>query len=625
MAEPPDSGVLERGDSLDSVISEMEVDALLDHDDLSGNRSSQASLGGIAVPVPRILKILDTLWNGPAKPVEPHITVIFRPLQEFRDRVVGLISQQTAKALLGTCIILWALLFQFVAKRSILAVPFIDGERAESLRCSGSNDLWLGKNDQCGLNAELCLQPQGSTFKFKCLSNCVKESWSYNNQIVGDYESIYRSFVVGGNNTYRADSYICAAALHHGIISDRFGGCGIVRFGKATSRFISEKGHNRIESIGFDSEFPQSFAFDDLANVQMSGCWDFRTIIITINVIFSFIFGYFVASPSWFFFTQCLCGFWTVILASNPPLNGGTESENAEVISLGFRRLLPLMFVCYVVFVSSTRLLLKDVKAHLSRALLWGAGYWVGDLENYVFAYLPIDRLTIEDLNKQAGAWLALFIIMGLLVTIALGQTYVIWRVGKFGPYVSYYFAVGVGMLLLYFIPNETLRLHHYIFALILLPGTGFQTSPSLFYNGILVGLLVAGVARWDFDSIIQTREQLRRGAPSLEGSIPSFLDPVFGPEGIVIRWNSSLESTWDGFSLLINDIERYRGSLSEFEFTAWLDNVHRNVSLATLPVKYYFRLAYAMVRSTETSDYTRTAVLDQKALNWTLPLDGRS
>jgi hypothetical protein len=284
-----------------------------------------------------------------------------------------------------------------------------------------------------------------------------------------------------------------------------------------------------------------------------------------------------------------------------------------------------LMFVCYVVYVYCTRPLLTDVKAHFSRSLFWCSGYWVGVLENYVFANLPIDRLTIEDLNRQEGAWLALIIIVVFLVVVGIGQAYVIWRAGKLVPYLSFYTLVLTGLTLLTLIPKETLRLHHYIFALILLPGTAFQTTPSLFYNGILVGLLIAGVARWDFDSIIQTFDQLRRGAPALDGSIPSFLEPLFTEQGTSIVWNSSLPSRWTGFSLLINDIERYRGDMASFDFTIWLAQVHQNVTITDLPVNYYFRLAYATVTGDATSDYTRAAILDQSLFNWTFPLDGRT
>src|SRR6185437_6542669 len=59
-------------------------------------------------------------------------------------------------------------------------------------------------------------------------------------------------------------------------------------------------------------------------------------------------------------------------------------------------------------------------------------------------------------------------------------------------------------------IPTVHLRIHHYILALLLLPGTAIQTRPSLLYQGLLVGLFINGVSRWGFASILQTDATLR-------------------------------------------------------------------------------------------------------------------
>jgi hypothetical protein len=244
-----------------------------------------------------------------------------------------------------------------------------------------------------------------------------------------------------------------------------------------------------------------------------------------------------------------------------------------------------------------------------------------------VFGSLPIDRLTVEDLNAQPGAWTAVLILFGVVCAIAVGQAYVIWRAGKFVPFLKLYFGIAACLACLSLVPNQTLRIHHYILALILLPGTGLANTPSMLYQGLLVGLFVAGIARWDFDSILQTYDQLRRGAPSLIGGIPTFIDPIISAEsGYVIQWQSlnssdpgDLIPSWDGFSLIVNDVERYRGSDTSFNLTAWALGTGLDFK------KAYVRIAYARVSDRgQTGDYTRAAIAHLSNGYWTAPSPGR-
>lgn len=518
-------------------------------------------------------------------------------------------------------------MFYAFASHSVLATPRIDGEEVELIRCQANNRLWSGKNQACGLNGESCLAAKaGETFKFKCPSDCGKESWTYSKTPVGTEESIYRSFVIGGNNSYRADSFVCGAAVHHGAVSPLSGGCGMIRFTGPKTGFISET-KGGIESIGFDTEFPASYEFVDMSGTAANGCKDLRIPIEAINITLGFIYAYFVSDPALFLFPLCIAGFWNVILASNPPLAGGTDLADAELISLGFRRLLPCLLGVFLIYKFSTYPQLKNVEANLTRAVAWNLMFWVGIMENYVFGALPLDRLTVSDLNAQPGAWMALTILVSIIVAIALGQAYIIWRAGKFIPYIKLYLGMIAGLAVLAMVPNQTLRIHHYILALLLLPGTGFPNTPSMLYQGILVGLFIAGIARWDFDSILQTYDQLRRGAPSLRGGLPTFLEPLISEvDGYILQWSTldaaapaDLLPAWDGFSLIIDDVERYRGPETSFNLTDWALSTGMDIA------KAYIRLAYTLVRDRgQTGDYTRAAVAALANRTWTPPPPGR-
>jgi hypothetical protein len=573
------------------------------------------------------------LMEGPLEPVEPKVTLIFPKLQSFPDEIRSRIPPGFQRALFFLYLILWSVLFLSLANKSILATPSINGEAGDLLRCHMTPQVWKGKNEWCGLNGEECFASEvGQEFRFKCPADCIKESWTYSATPVGSFESIYRPFVVGGNNSYRADSYICGSAIHHGIVSNTLGGCGIIRFTGPRSGFVSEVSGGGIESIGIDAEFPASYSFVDTFGMTLSGCHDLRMPIIATNIILSVVYGYFVSGAGSFLFGLVICGFWTVILASNPPLAGGEELADAELISLGFKRLLPGLLTTYVIYAFATKPQLEDMPAHFSRAVFWVFGFWIGILENFVFANLPLDRLTISDLNSQSGAWLALVSIIVLVGVIAVGQGYVIWRMGKFKPYIQYYLAAILVLVALSFVPNETLRVHHYIWTLILLPGTGVKTTPSLLYQGLLVGLFVSGIARWDFDSILQTYEQLRRGAPSLRGGLVTLLAPTIGDSSsglkdIVLNWQSleqsqlrgAADKIWDGFSLVIDDVERYRGPVNSFNLTDWALN---SLNYTTVPLKYYIRIAFAQIAG-RTGDYTRAGAVSLDSGAWQFPPAG--
>jgi hypothetical protein len=570
------------------------------------------------------------LMDGPEKLVEPHVTMIFPRIQELPHELWGRFSKQKLYIIFWVNLTVWGLVFYAIVQNSLLASASIDGKPAELIGCNAVPKLWRGKNSACGVDAEDCIHwnTPNNELRFKCAADCVKESWTYSGTPVGDYESIYRPFIIGGGNGtdyYRGDSFVCGAAAHRGVISDFRGGCGIVRFTGKRTNFPGGSGKHGMKSIGFDSVFPESFEFVDTKDMKTSGCHDLRWAAIIFNVLVSFEYGYLVYDAKAFFWPIFIMGFWTVALASNPPLvltSSDSEMVVAELVSLSFRRLLPALLAAYVIYVSSVRPQLNGLKANLSRAVFWLIGFWVGILENYVFGRLPLDRLTPGDLNAQSGAWLAVGTIAGSILAIAFGQAYIIWRMGKFKPYIKLYLGMILGLVILSFFPHQTLRIHHYIMALCLLPGTGFKTTPSLLYQGILVGLFVSGISRWDFDSIIQTYEQLRRGAPALVGGIPELLDPLVSMDGqnVTLRWTPGNETAWwDRYSLLINDVERYRGPWTNFSLSEW---IQKELGTHAPNLKYYIRVAFASKRYT--GDYTKPGIIDMAyKANWTKPASG--
>jgi hypothetical protein len=245
--------------------------------------------------------------------------------------------------------------------------------------------------------------------------------------------------------------------------------------------------------------------------------------------------------------------------------------------------------------------------AQFEKALFWLGGFWIGALSNYTFDWIPISRLTAHDLEQQPGAKLALAIIILILVVIIVGQVYYFRLEGRLIRYLGLYGLFIFGIIICLTIPGVNLRIHHYILALLLLPGTGLQTRPSLIYQGILLGLFVNGIARWDFDSILQTSDALRADA-RLNSVVPNILEPTInlGAETLVATFTYDAHPAGvDGISVLVNDVERDRafydgvdGTWSSFQ---WIRSVDSELN-------EYFRWAY--IRSGRTLDYSKPGTL---------------
>ncbi|QRW05003.1 LCCL domain protein [Ceratobasidium sp. AG-Ba] len=250
----------------------------------------------------------------------------------------------------------------------------------------------------------------------------------------------------------------------------------------------------------------------------------------------------------------------------------------------------------------------------LERAVWYLAPFWAG-----VHFNIAIDRLVGSDLGRP-GAVTALVIVVVVLAILIANQLRVIRRTGLLFRYISLYVVAGLVAAILASLPSLTFRLHHYIAAIVLTPLTGFPTRLSAIYQAFLLGMFLQGVAKFGFDSILQTAAELRRDAP-LGSSLPSFvtnssavIPSSFG--NATIAWNAiSAELTnsegWNGFSLLVDDVQRLAGQSLSY-------------SLAELQtgIPHFFRLAYQ--RDGQSGDYTKSAVLFPNG-TWTDPLPGPS
>jgi hypothetical protein len=552
--------------------------------------------------VPRRKRTWHWLY-GPQPPRPQRINPLLPSIQQkptrFLDRMLP--EKRHKQILLAVYLLLWAVGFMLFL-RAQLAIKDGEGRNVVNLDCVDT--LWRRKNE-CGLDGIDCRPFSNDNFAFRCPANCAGVQ-ILNPHAVGPKDYNYRPLVIGGGDqTYRGDSFICGSAIHAGVISDSKGGCGrVTRLGELVG-FASTK-KNGIESIEFDSYFPLSFRVSkDTSGSRVDCGSDPRQAMLIYSLILTALLSIF-SNSSLLFFPIFTMIFAQVSFASDPP---SASYRNISVIpdhtSMFAKRLLPAFFCAVVLYWTTIKRTLSGLEAPIEKTILWLGGFWFGALENYTFEWIPISRLTAHDLEQQPGAKVALALILAILVCIIASQVYFFWLEGRLPRYLALYGLFIFGILICLLLPGVLLRIHHYIIGLLLLPGTSLKTRPSLLYQGILLGLFVNGVARWDFDSVLQTADALRADGTfdSLKPNITA-LDLSRNLENISATFSFAIPPLgMHGISALVNDVERFRDFFT--------DGLNRNITWTRdidLGLPEYFSFAY--VKEGRTLDYAKAGTL---------------
>lgn len=450
-----------------------------------------------------------------------------------------------------------------------------------------TSTYWV-QDDGCGLNGDLCTPFSNSSFDFRCPAQCNSVILQ-NPRAVGNEFVEFVPLIVGGGNSgnasfpgsYRGDSFICAAAVHAGLIDDNKGGCAAVSLVGTQGPFESVTA-NGLTSASFPSFFPLSLQLSP-TNV-LHHCNDLRNGALAFNILCSFIIFLLIRPKAQVLFWCMVCmGYWHIVFFSQPV---GAPPQ----ISTAFGTFLPALFVCHAFWEIAYRYVLPYFAAMpLERAIWYLGAFWPGVLFNIVTDKIPIDRLLASDIHQRSGAVAALIIIVIALTIIVVNQLRIIRKTGWLFHYIAGYLIAGLVIMVLALLPGLEFRLHHYFAAILLMPLTAFPTRLSAIYQGFVLGMFLNGAAAFGFASIVQTPAELQRDGPA-GTQLPRFLTSSTNYNSSIplseqiIRWDGFPPNNpfgWTGFTLLIDDVERFTGDLLNFSLAA-LD--------ASVP--HFFRLA---------------------------------
>ncbi|KXT00346.1 hypothetical protein AC578_5874 [Pseudocercospora eumusae] len=578
--------------------------------------------------------------KGPDPPRTYHITPLFPNVQHIPVNILDRYAPKKTQRLLLLLLAHagWLLIFSLMLWKSSFAAQIPAYGTPVRLSCAAR---YWGEGNNCGLNGNQCRPFSNASLAFRCPADCHKIQ-ILNPHAVGDKEVVYKPLVVGGptdqqtgyenvladNAVYRGDSFICASAVHAGFIRDIEGGCGVLTLTGEQPSFTGEK-RNSIESTAFSSYFPHSFGFLRGTRTQ---CKDLRWPALAPSLIFTILVSLFTTDPAVHFWTIFVMLFFHVALVSDPPAN----TTYYGLLSIAFGRFLPACFCAWVMYRYTVKRSLTGLTAQIEKTILWLGPAWVGSLNNYTFDRIPIQRLTPHDIKAQPGAIPALVIVVLSIFFIALGQAWAFRIEGRMPRYLVIYALMLITLLIFLAVPGLDLRIHHYILGLLLVPGTSFQNRPSLLYQGLLIGLFVNGIARWGFASIVELPSEILKGAH--QGSlIPAMSVLAIGATNITFnlgqlpRFDPKNQATYDGISVLVNDVERFRGYSDDRSYWdeesysgnfTWTWHRHRlgreepgigaeqDIGMRASILPEYFRFGY--MSGSRTADYSKAGKWDE-------------
>ncbi|KAG6613515.1 Protein phosphatase 2A regulatory subunit A [Phytophthora cinnamomi] len=390
---------------------------------------------------------------------------------------------------------------------------------------------------------------------FRCPTRCTLDQSS--------------SLAVYGSSPYRADSRICRAAIHAGVIGPN-GGCAFYRFAGAANAFYSSS-ENGVTTNEFLSWFPKTIEFKEGSS---SYCSDLTWWILSVGFVATTGFGLIPrARPAVMFYSLVAWGFFYVRLVGQP---SSQDYAGISIDSFGeVMILLAASSVAYRMAASKTFRGWKSLSLK-RRILMWPICYVTPyhvminmNLIGYV-PWLNIDLGGFEEVNANAGTYVV-FSIVGIgaaLLAFTLFRN--LYRGGTWKKCGVMYAAMITAVLVSWALfPSTSFHLHHTMLGAFIIPVTTSSIPAAAFSQAIALGCFVQGYARWGWSSYLDTIPTymtiaVPRNAPNTTNVTSS---------GAVVVWEP-LESV-EAYSLRLNRVEVYRG----LDTSAVISNLEPNIT----------------------------------------------
>ncbi|KXS13055.1 hypothetical protein M427DRAFT_45964 [Gonapodya prolifera JEL478] len=419
------------------------------------------------------------------------------------------------------------------------------------------DSFWSILPDGCGVDGSACAPFGGFSLPVRCQPLCstvqtLEVQWH-------GAHPFYLEPVLLGTDVYRADSWICAAAIHAGFATDLSGGCFVVEVIGEWDNFTASA-RNGIKSYGFDSAFPMSYRLVpcDSASSCSDLSWVAPLLVLGLCAL-----GALLGVPTWyFFFSAFVLGYWTVVY-----FDYTSPRANLDFIVQSLGTFLPAMASGYVAW-----------QFFIKRTLPSDASKWAVDLVLF---------------------WIIPMLVGIAIILVFIGHLfYHQRRMGKVPVLILYAFCVLLVYLLLPFLFTDLyLHLHHYQLSFLLLPTTtGVQTRTAMTFQSFLIGWFLEGVGRWGFEAPVETAAKYYGVAA--RGTVTPFWGSFnnFSAAGNwTVQWGwtatdvngssrnftslvglNSSDLSFAGvsaYSLVLNDVEVYRGPFSNWTAVPVVDN----------------------------------------------------
>jgi hypothetical protein len=443
--------------------------------------------------------------------------------------------------------------------------------------------LW-GLKNACGLNGRECGPFESDqTWTVRCPRSCG-QARTQEVQWHGD-QAVYNDPVVIGNNSiYRADSYICPAAIREGLVSDLGGGCLVVRTIGSQNEFGGDGiPVNGIVSWPFPSGFPKAYRVE--ACTQATACFDFSWVTyvyLWLGALLALLL--FPLPRLGYVYYLTLFGFFATIAFMGPPGNLNWLSAQLGASLWG------IITTTYLVYRLCLRHTLPSpLSNHIIETTLYTSLYILGLLMEFLSGYFPDVTLTAQMFSyPDRVIMLVVYLVIGIPLVI-----YVLYWQRKIGRLPSLLLFYATFFLLFFLIPvfwpGLYYHLHHWMLSLLILPLTAhLETRIGMCIQAFALGWFVEGVGRWGFDTPAEPIER-HYGAADYGRERPDFVWGNWTPpldskvaDAWQVQWtwpsdppvaditvSSQNISGLAGYSLLMNDVEVFRSTFATYRADA--------------------------------------------------------